>query len=258
MTVTWNASDKSSNITLTNGNLTATTTSATQGAVRCNTSASSGKYYWEASLEVLAGSAFAVGWSNSSSALGTAMGGTDKNSVVVDSVAGTILFNNTSQGSLGAGIALFTVCIAYDITNKLIWFRNDAGLWNGSATASPGSGTGGVSLSAINAGPYFPVFAANSSGAQVIANFGATDFNYPIPSGFSALDTDVQAYNASSKFLGYSVLQPPINAASASKFLGYSVLEPPINAASASKFLGYAILTTIGTYARPIVCIMGG
>ncbi len=240
----WNSADKSANITLSGGSLTATTTSATQGAVRADTSFSSGKLYFEVQIQVLGGSAYAIGWANSTAALGTAMG-TDKNSVVFRSTVGDVFFNNASSTGPGAALALFVVGVAFDIGGKLIWFRNDLGLWNGSLTADPATGTGGINLSTVNAGPYFPVFAANSSGAAVLANFGATDFDYPPPSGFSGLDVDTQAYVATSKFLGYPVLSPPQNAVSSSKFLGYPVLSPPQNAVSSSKFLGYAVLLTI-------------
>lgn len=255
MAVTWNGSDKSANITLSASLLTATTTSATQGAVRCTTSETTGKFYWEAELAVLGGSAYAVGWANSTASLASVMG-SDKNAVAGEPTSGAVLFNNASLGSFGASLALFTVGIAFDIAGKLIWFRNDAGLWNGSLTANPATGTGGFSVSTINAGPYFPVFAANSSGASVTANFGATDYNYAAPSGFGPLAADAQAYITSSKFLGYGVLAPPQTAVSASKFLGYGVLSSPLNAISTSKFLGYAVLApipiaSVGTHHTP-------
>lgn len=238
----WNTSDKSANITLSGGSLTATTSSATQGAVRANNSFSSGKLYFEGQIQALVGSAFSIGWANSTAALGTGMG-TDKNSIVVQpNNSGAVLFNNVNLGSTGAGLVLQVVRVAVDFGASLWWVADDLGLWNASLTANPATGTGGFSFSTINAGPYFPVFAANGSGASVLANFGATDFDYPVPSGFSGLDSDAQPYLASSKFLGYPVLSPPQNAVSASKFLSYPVVSPPQNAVSASKFLGYAVL----------------
>lgn len=244
MAVTWNSGDASANITLSGGSLTATTSSATQGAVRANTSFASGKQYFEVQLAVLSGSVYAVGWANATAALGTAMG-SDTNAVTITPNINNsqTIINNVNLSTLGfAGAQFYTLCIAFDITNKLIWSRYNNGLWNGSATANPATGTGGTSTSTLAAGPYFPVFAANSSGASAVAYFGGSDMNYAVPSGFSTLDTNVQAYNASSKFDGYAVLDAPQAAASASKFDGYAVLDAPQNAASASKFLGYAVL----------------
>ncbi len=245
MTVTWNSGDKSANVTLSGGSLVATTTSASQGAVRANTSFGSGKQYFEVILGTASGSNFGIGWANSTASLSSFIG-SDKNGVAsyVTSATGAFFFNN---GSVGAGTGYagsigLTLCIAFDIGGKLIWGRYNNGLWNGSSTADPGTGTGGISLSTINAGPYFPVMCANSSGASVTANFGATSFGYAIPTGFTGLDTNVQAFNASSKFLGYDVLETPTSAAVASKMLGYGTLPPDQTAADASKILGYGPL----------------
>jgi hypothetical protein len=68
----------------------------------------------------------------------------------------------------------------------MFWARVDNGLWNNSATADPAAGTGGRSVATIAAGPYFPIFGDNGSGGAVTANFGATDFWFAPPSGFTA------------------------------------------------------------------------
>lgn len=47
-------------------------------------------------------------------------------------------------------------------------------------------------------------------------------------------------YNASSKFIGYSVTLPITTGIAASKFVGYSVVGPP-GAVMSSKFIGYAV-----------------
>jgi hypothetical protein len=245
MATIWNTADKSANVTLSGGSLTAAFSSASQGGVRATASQSTGKWYWEAVFTVTpAGGNTGVGWANATASLASFFG-TDKNGVAEfpnSGTGGAIFFNNGNIGSVGGAVSIGTISIAIDFTAKLVWARYNGGLWNNSSTADPATGTGGYSISTINAGPYFPCFGANSSGQTVVANFGATDFNYPVPSGFSQFDTNAQAYNASSKFLGYDLLAPPKTAAVSSKFLGYDLLAPPQTAVVSSKFLGDAIL----------------
>lgn len=244
---TWNSGDKSANITLSGGSLIATATSSTIGAVRATTSASSGKVYYEAIMLVAAGSDYGLGWANSTAAL-SAFIGADKNGVACFPAftGGAFFFNGANlaggTGFITGSLQLLTLCVAFDIGGLLIWARTGGSYWNNSATADPGTGTGGIGVSTINAGPYFPVFGSNSSGASVVVNFGATDFGYPVPSGFAGLDTNTQAFAATTKILGYPVLSPPRATVSASKILGLGLLSPPRNAVSLSKMVGYAIL----------------
>ena len=48
-----------------------------------------------------------------------------------------------------------TMGMAMDIGGGLIWWRNGAGNWNGSGTADPATGTGGVDFSGLSLGPIF-------------------------------------------------------------------------------------------------------
>ncbi len=245
MTVLWNSADKTANVTLSGGSLIATTTSGSYGGVRADTSAAAGKIYYEVTPLTTGVSNVAAGWANSTASLTTYIG-QDKNSWCDFYYTGTtnIWFNNGSLLSTGESVpALSTLCLAFDIDTLKGWIRVNNGLWNGSATADPATGTGGFSIATMNAGPYFPVFNANVNGASVRANFGATSFSYIVPSGFSGLDTNVQAYNDSSKFLGYNVTGAPDTAANASKMIGYAGIPPSQNAVVSSKFIAYAILS---------------
>lgn len=248
---TWNAADKTANITLSGGSLIATASSATIGGVRATTSAAAGKVYYEAIMLVATGTDYGFGWANSTAAL-TSFIGNDKNGVACFPAftAGAVFFNNINQnggtGFITSATGLLTICIAFDIGGKLFWARTGAGPWNNSFTADPGAGTGGISVATINTGPYFPVFGSNSSGASAVANFGATDFGYAVPSGFTSLDANAQAYEASSKFLGYAALDAPQAAVASSKFLAYDGLDAPQTGMSSSKFLAYVVLRPNG------------
>jgi hypothetical protein len=245
----WNTADKSANVTVSGADsLTVTTTSATLGGARATNSITTAKTYFEVLLNTQTGTNFVIGWANATASLAAIIGG-DKNGVselLVNS--GVFFFNNANLGTaIGNAATGQTVCIAFDPVAKLIWARINNGFWNNSASADPATGVGGASVSTINAGPYFPAFSANASGASLTAKFGATDFNYAIPAGFSALDTNTQAFNASSKFVAYATLFPPQTAASGSKFIAYAMLFPPVTAVAASKFVGYAVTYPILT-----------
>ena len=243
MAVLWNTADKTANCVLSGGSLIATINSASYGGVRADTSAASGKIYYE--VTPLAGISLniSVGWANATASLSTYTG-QDKNSwcCFFYTASTNIWFNNGSIGTTNvAAPAGSTVRVAFDITNLLLWVAVNGNYWNNNPSADPATGVGGLSVSTMNAGPYFPCFNSNVNGASVQANFGALNFNYAMPSGFTSLDTNSQNFNESAKFLGYAIAGPPTNAALSAKFLGYGIVGQPF-AAQAAKFLGYGII----------------
>ena len=52
MALTWNPDDKNANITLSNGDLTATAVGTSHKSIRATESKSSGKWYWEYTITV--------------------------------------------------------------------------------------------------------------------------------------------------------------------------------------------------------------
>lgn len=241
MVVTWNVLDKSANITLSGGSLVATTTSATQGACRATLSITTAKTYVEFQISNITGSLWSVGFANATASLAAALGSNTNSVVFQPNQVGRTLFNGASLGTDYTGVASQTVCCAFDPVAKLIWFRYGFGYWNGSPTANPATGVGGLSVAAIAAGPYFPIFGDNGSGGAVTARFGALDMWFPIPAGFTAPDVNLQAFMASAKFLGYAASAPPQTAASAASLKGYAASAPPQTGVSVAKILGYLI-----------------
>lgn len=240
MALTWNPLDKAANITLSAGNLVATTTSGSQGLVRATAAAVATKVYIEGIATVDTGN-WSFGWSNALQSL-TAQLGSTANGFAANG-NGNVFFNNNVIGTIGTTFSQPNLMrIAVDFTAKLVWIAIGGAFWNNSATADPATGAGGYSLAGIAAGPYFATFGAAGTGAQILGGFGATATWFAAPSGFSTPDTNVQAYIATPKFLGYSLISPPTTALSAFKFLGYSIIGPPTNAVSVFKMLGYAIL----------------
>jgi hypothetical protein len=105
--------------------------------------------------------------------------------------AGTIFSAGSNTGlSLGARAAGDIIGIALDLGARLIWFRvAPSGNWNGSGTANPATGTGGVSIAGLGSPAITPLYAMASFAASADAatgNFGDTAFSGTVPSGFTS------------------------------------------------------------------------
>lgn len=188
MTTTWNPSDKSSNITLSGGNLIATHSTTSVGGVRSTSSYSTGKWYWEITLGPV--SDLVIGLANSTYSLSTSDNvGADLNSVGWYPYFNDVIVNDAILATIQAGTQNDVIGFAWDADNKLLWIRTNAGNWNNSGTANPATSTGGLSLSSLHAGPFFIVLGSDKSGDAGTLNVGATSFANAAPSGFTAWDS---------------------------------------------------------------------
>ena len=188
---TLNPSDKGAGITLTNGDLTATRSATPRNAVRSTTSKSSGKFYFEiafSSTGASGGFDHCVGIANASANLvnSPAPGGNDNNSIAKYLGSANVQLNNSTVGSSNTASPPSTVCVAVDFSGSVIWFRIGSGNWNNNAANDPATGTGGISFSTINAGPFFVIVALEPSGTTAVGtiNFGASAYSFTPPSGF--------------------------------------------------------------------------
>jgi hypothetical protein len=181
VTTTWNPADKNANVTLSNGNLTATDTSGTS-PVRAIASHSTGKFYYSVHLDALAGNG-TTGIANSAATLGNFVG-SDNNGVAYNPSGGSVLANSAALATIQTSVQGNTVDVAVDIGGQLIWFRTNGGNWNNSGTANPATGTGGISFASVAAGPYFPAWAGFAASDAVTANFGAAAYTFAAPAGF--------------------------------------------------------------------------
>jgi len=191
---TWNPSDKSANITLSGGNLTVTCTSNVDGGVRSTISKSTGKVYFEYICTTFnaTGGDTGCGIATSSAVL-TSIGAVGVGGVITFP-SGNTYFNGTNRFSLGIINNGNILCVAIDITNNLYWIRNGTGNWNGSSTANPATGTGGLDVSGLfSTNAVFACICENSTLANISVNFGATAFVQTVPSGFAAWDPAVIA-----------------------------------------------------------------
>jgi hypothetical protein len=94
--------------------------------------------------------------------------------------------------SLGAFSAGGVACWALDALRGLLFVRNGAaGNWNGSATANPATGDGGLPIFDIGGLGLLPLYPcvsflnANTTG-QVTGNFGDSAFSGVVPSGYTS------------------------------------------------------------------------
>ena len=161
---TWNPADKSANVTLSNGNLTAyATTSA--GSVRSTIGKSSGKWFFELTP---VGGQNPQGIGNSSALLSTYPGA----NINGYGYLASLLYHNGST-SYGVNTAPGGVRgIALDMDAKTLTFY-----YNG---VSQGIAATGLT------GTWFAMgYCPGTSTVHLNANFGATPFAYPAPAGYN-------------------------------------------------------------------------
>lgn len=174
---TWNPADKSTHITLTAGNLTATNdTSGTDGAVRSTISKSSGKWYWE--LTGLSGTnCDIVGIALGTASIAASATGFDPNSWGFYPCSAGLKFNNSaSGGAYGANIVGGDVVgVALDMDGGTVTIYK-----NGVSQGTMYTGLSGAMFASVGNG-----------GTNVTANFGATALSFTPPAGYCAGLVDV-------------------------------------------------------------------
>lgn len=186
---TWNPADKSAGITLSGGNLTALNTSGATCGVRAVHSQTNGKYYVEYTWTTSTNTQSCVGLVRAAYPLisfGDPASGVSGNCTVPRT--GRIIVDGGTVGTPNIGtIASGTVvCVAVDLTARLIWFRpGAAGLWNASGTANPATAIGGIAIPNLGAGiAAYPAAGVSATNDQVVANFGDSAFTGAVPAGF--------------------------------------------------------------------------
>jgi hypothetical protein len=191
-TPTWSTTDIN-NMTLSSGNLTATSTSAINPAVRGNL-AQVGKIYFEVVLTSVTGTNESIGISNSTVPLtgGGSIYSNGTGGATLQTNSGNVVVNATTvaSGLMPAVTNGQTVCVATDLINNRIWFRINGGNWNNSSTANPTTNIGGIDISTVfAASAALPFVGFLNSGAAAAANFGSTSFAFTVPTGFSGFST---------------------------------------------------------------------
>jgi len=173
---TWNPSDKSANVTLSNGDLTAARNGGS-GVVRATMGKASGKWYWEITLTSTGGTwdCF-TGMANNSAVLTGNLGANINGwSVVMDDGG---YYNNGAIGLSGAGTFPATTGDVFgfelnltDGTLKI--YQNDVAL-----TPNP-------LFTGLLGQTYYPAISVQAQNNTLTANFGASAFTYTGHTGFN-------------------------------------------------------------------------
>ena len=167
---TFNPSDSNANITLSNGNLTASPNSGSWGSVRTTISKTSGKWYWEYTL---AGGIASVmsGIAKSSFVLSNPLGTTVTSDAWAYYINGAKYYNNTSPAYGASYTSGDIIGVALDMDAGTITFYKN--------NTSQGQAFTGIT------GAIFGALSVVTAGGSVTANFGATPMAYTAPSGYN-------------------------------------------------------------------------
>ena len=164
---TWNPSDKGAGVTLSGGNLIAT--SAGYDSVRSTISKSTGKWYWEL-LVTSATPDHLIGVGSSAAPL-TAGPGEDTNAYAYFKTGQR--YHNATLTAYGASYTTNDVIgVALDAdAGTVVFYKNNVS-------------QGSITLTSVST-PYFAMFGDGTGSSTVTANFGATALTYSPPSGFN-------------------------------------------------------------------------
>lgn len=184
--VTYNPSDKSSLITLSAGNLTATKNATTGHVmVRATQGMTTGKWYWEVKPVASNINSIAIGGIATSAANLNSYPGSDVYGYVFNGVNGNGYHNGASI-PLGSSSTSGVIGVAFDATAGNIWWYVN-GTWRGTgAGANPATGAS-PAYSGIATGPWFPSTGLYDASSVVSAFFKASSLTYSPPAGFTAL-----------------------------------------------------------------------
>jgi hypothetical protein len=242
---TWDASGAYASLLLSSlafsdGN-TVVTASENQSQVCGLNPLSSGKYYIEFTLNAAANNDcdLAVGICSTSWSVadGTTVWANYGAGAVVDTVVASpiqyvCVNGNSTRIFLGNGTTpTTTIAMAVDIANRLIWFQYGNGQWNGTFSANPATGVGGIDFSSLT-GPVIPIVGfQTASGSPVVTINAGPVMQYAPPEGFGGWPisgtTPVPLFsganNSVSKQTQYAIAQP---ANAVKKQTQYAISQP--------------------------------
>ncbi len=191
---TWNPADKDPDITLSNGNLTATGAGGND-LVRATIAKGGGKFYWEITIGTDAGN-ITVGVATSVHSLAILLGAQAQpadSGMGYESSSGQKYRAGVAGASYGSTPAVGDVIgVALDLDNNAVWFSLNGSWIDGDGSDSSATvlaeieagTTTSAAFASIAAGSYFPAATVPWPGV-LTANFGASAFTYSAPSGFT-------------------------------------------------------------------------
>jgi hypothetical protein len=179
---TWNPLDKEAGVTLSNGELTATHTTASVEAVRATVGKSVGKWYWETTVTITT-AALMTGIATAGASR-TEFAGQNANGHGWYSATGNY-YNSGSDSAYATSYVNGDVLgFALDMVNLAVYFRKN-GTWQ--AGSDPVAGSGGKSVSATT---YYPFVSGTGGIANTkawVLNAGQSPFANAAPTGYFPL-----------------------------------------------------------------------
>lgn len=252
-TTTFNPSDKDTKITLSGGNLTASS-SAAYGLVRGTTSHASGKWYFEETVFVAGGIGdCGFGVATASEALTNWVGQTTQSVSIWND--GNIYLNGASLGSTTAPANGDTYGFCIDIDAKKLFIRSGGGWVIG---GNPDSGGAGISIAGLASFTLFPAFSGASGGSST-ANYGASAFTLGQPTSAKPWDDHITLTPAKGHlaFTGYAPATTAAQSVSPGKgHLSFTGYAPSVSTSTTVtltpgaghiSFTGYAPTLTIAS-----------
>lgn len=175
------------NVTVSNGGLTAThnNTSSNSG-VRSTSVLSSGKYFFEATIGASHGSLDDVGIILSTGSYTDVQSG--QNCTTCYSSSSGMIYSNGANSGRALGAAFLpglVIRIAIDLTARKAWFQTPGLNWNNVPGEDPTTGVSGINIAGTGSFSPFVGFAAGSTGDNFTLNFGQSAYSSPAPSGYS-------------------------------------------------------------------------
>lgn len=178
---TWSTTDKSSSVTVSNGDLTAMASSY-QVAVRATVGKSTGRWYWEVTADTTSSGYANVGVLTMTALLDYGIGNSSIAPGVGLSSSGSLSSSNGNSVTACAFSSGSVIGVALDLTSHMIYFSVN-GLWQ--AGGDPSTSTGGIALG--NSGETIHPAVSLGVGDVLTVNFGQSAFTNAPPSGFEAV-----------------------------------------------------------------------
>jgi hypothetical protein len=184
-TVFLNPSDKNASLTLSNSNMTVTNAgTASHRGIRANISEHTGKWYWEVTIGAGSSADIMVGIADSTYNLSHYIG-QDAYGYGYNAGDGK-KYNNSSSATYGNTFTNGDIIgIALDLDSNKIYFSKN-GAWQGAG--DPVAGTGAAYT--ISDQADFPAISIYSANTPATINFGASGFNYNVPTGYKPIDSE--------------------------------------------------------------------
>jgi SPRY domain len=175
---TFDPSNKSSDITLSNGNLTATRSSGAEGNAYATVVPTTGKWYWELHLDSATDGNFGVGDATNFFNIIAAWSGGNKGAGYL--ISSTVWYNgsNALAGNTATTGDVLGFALDADI-GTLSFYKNNSLVITLNVGTGYGQGQVWVKLTAFYATAQLP------ASGFVTANFGATTMSYSAPSGYN-------------------------------------------------------------------------